>query len=344
VKAEDLNMKRRLPIVIILTVLVAAGVYFYPRWKNDHAPVTKLRFSGNIEAHESQLSFKVQGRIVQLPIEEGQWVQPGALVARLDTDDLRQRVNVDRANLGVRESSLALTKAGTRHQEVQAAQQAMLQAQADLDQRKLDFARAQQLFAKDAISAQDRDIADTNLKRSQAAFQQAKERYDQAVEGSRKEEIAVAEANVKQARESLGLSRITLDNATLLAPTAGVITVRQAEIGEVVSPGTPVATLADLDHLWLRAYVPETDLGKIRWGQAATIRTDTYPSKTYKGRISFISPQAEFTPKSVQTFQERVTLVYRIKIDVENPNHELKPGMPADAEVDLNSNTGAGVQ
>jgi HlyD family secretion protein len=337
-------MKRRLPILIIVAALVAAGVYFYPRWKNDHAPVTKLRFSGNIEAHESQLSFKVQGRIVQLPIEEGQWVEPGALVARLDTDDLRQRVNVDRANLGVRESSLALTLAGTRHQEVQAAQQAMLQAQADLDQRKLDFARAQQLFAKDAISAQDRDVADTNLKRSQAAFQQAKERYDQAVEGARKEEIAVAEANVKQARESLGLSRITLDNATLLAPTAGVITVRQAEIGEVVSPGTPVATLADLDHLWLRAYVPETDLGKIRWGQAATVKTDTYPGKTYKGRISFISPQAEFTPKSVQTFQERVTLVYRIKIDVENPNHELKPGMPADAEIDLNANAGAGAQ
>jgi HlyD family secretion protein len=319
-------------------------VYFYPRWKNDHAPVTKLRFSGNIEAHESQLSFKVQGRIVQLPIEEGQWVEPGALVARLDTDDFRQRVNVDRANLGVRESSLALTKAGTRHQEVEAAQQAMLQAQADLDQRKLDFARAQQLFAKDAISAQDRDVADTNLKRTQAAFQQAKEHYDQAVEGARKEEIAVAEANVKQARESLGLSRITLDNATLLAPGAGVITVRQAEIGEVVSPGTPVATLADLDHLWLRAYVPETDLSKIRWGQEAGIHTDTYPNKTYKGRISFISPQAEFTPKSVQTFQERVTLVYRIKIDVENPNHELKPGMPADAEIDLNSNAGAGAQ
>jgi HlyD family secretion protein len=337
-------MKQRLPILIILAALVAAGAYFYPRWKNNHAPVTKLRYSGNIEAHESQLSFKVQGRIVELPIEEGQAVTLGALIARLDPVDFRQRVNVDQANLKVRESSLALTLAGTRHQEVEAAQQAMLQAQADLDQRKLDFARAQQLFAKDAISAQDRDIADTNLKRSQAAFQQAKERYDQAVEGARKEEIAVAEANVKQARESLGLSRITLDNATLLAPGAGVITVRQAEIGEVVSPGTPVATLADLDHLWLRAYVPETDLGRIRWGQAATIRTDTYPGKTYKGRISFISPQAEFTPKSVQTFQERVTLVYRIKIDLENPNHELKPGMPADAEIDLGSTSSAGAQ
>jgi len=114
-----------------------------------------------------------------------------------------------------------------------------------------------------------------------------------------------------------------------------VITVRQAELGEVVVPGTPVVTLADLDHIWLRAYIAETDLGRIRWSQEATITTDTYPGRQYRGRVSFISSSAEFTPKSVQTYKERVTLVYRIKIDVENPNRELKPGMPADAHVDL---------
>jgi len=114
-----------------------------------------------------------------------------------------------------------------------------------------------------------------------------------------------------------------------------VVVVRDAEPGEVVAPNTPVATIADLDHLWLRAYVSETDLGRVRWRQEATVRTDTFPGKTYRGRISFISDKAEFTPKSVQTFKERVTLVYRIKIDVENPNHELKPGMPADATIEL---------
>jgi HlyD family secretion protein len=154
-------------------------------------------------------------------------------------------------------------------------------------------------------------------------------------EGSRPEEIAIAHANVKAARESLGLSRINLEYTTLRAPSAGVIAVRQAELGEVVSPGTPIVTLTDLDHVWLRAYVAETDLGRIHYGQQATIRTDTYPGKTYNGRISFIADKAEFTPKSVQTFKERVTLVYRIKIDVENANHELKPGMPADAYIDL---------
>jgi HlyD family secretion protein len=113
--------------------------------------------------------------------------------------------------------------------------------------------------------------------------------------------------------------------------------VRQAELGEVVGPGSPVMTLADLDHIWLRAYIAETDLGRIHWGQDAVITTDTYPGKQYHGRISFISSSAEFTPKSVETYKERVTLVYRIKIDIDNPLHELKPGMPADAHVQLDA-------
>ena len=104
-----------------------------------------------------------------------------------------------------------------------------------------------------------------------------------------------------------------------------------------MAPGTPVVTLADLDHVWLRGYISETDLGRIRWGQPATLRTDTYPDKPYRGRVSFIASKAEFTPKSIETHRERVTLVYRIKIEVENPNHELKPGMPADAVIETTS-------
>jgi HlyD family secretion protein len=330
-------MKRRIPILMLLAGLAVAGYYLYPRFFAEKTPPNQLQVSGNIEAHESQLSFKVQGRVVELPIEEGQWVEAGALIARLDDADFRQKVNIDEANLRVRESNLSLTLAGTRQQEVDAAKQRVAETEADLAQKKLDFERAQVLFRKDAISAQDRDLAETALKRSQASYEQSKERYNEAVEGSRKEEIAIAQANVKQARANLGLSRINLDYTRLQAPTAGVISVRQAELGEVVSPGTPIVTLADLDHVWLRAYISETDLGKIKWGQDATIRTDTYPDKTYHGRISFISPKAEFTPKSVQTFKERVTLVYRIKIDVDNPHHDLKPGMPADAQIDLAS-------
>lgn len=328
-------MKRSLPILIVLAAAIAASVYFYPRLSRKTEPPTQLTLSGNIEAHESLVSFKVPGRIVELPVEEGQGVAPGALLARLDDADYKQRVRMGEATVNVRESNLSLMLAGTRKQEVSASEQTMINAQADLDEKTLEYERAQRLFGKDELSAQDRDLANTALKRAEATFRAAQQRYNEAVEGTRKEDIAIARANLKQADADLGLSRVNLDYTTLRAPAAGVITVRQAELGEVVIPGTPVVTLADLDHIWLRAYIAETDLGRIRWGQQATITTDTYPGKQYPGRISFISSSAEFTPKSVQTYKERITLVYRIKIDVDNPNHELKPGMPADARINL---------
>jgi HlyD family secretion protein len=328
-------MKRLIPVLVLLVVAIAAGVYFYPRLTKKPAPVNEITLSGNIEAHESLVSFKVPGRIAELPVEEGQQVAEGALLARLEDADYKQKVRIDESSVRVRESSLALTLAGTREQEVKASQQSVLDAQADLEQKKLDNDRAQRLFSKDEISAQDRDLAATALKRSEAITKAAQQRYNEAVEGSRKEDIAIARANLTEAGANLGLSRINMGYTVLRAPSAGVITVRQAELGEVVAPGSPVVTLADLDHIWLRAYIAETDLGRIHWGQEATVTTDTYPGKQYYGRISFISSSAEFTPKSVQTYKERVTLVYRIKIDIDNPNHELKPGMPADARLQL---------
>jgi HlyD family secretion protein len=331
-------MKRVIPVVILLAAAIAAGVYYFPRLMDKPAPVNQLTLSGNIEAHESLVGFKVPGRIVELPVEEGQQVTQGALLARIDDADLQQKVRVDEATVRVRESSLALTLAGTRSQEVKAAQQSMIDAEADQNQKILDNERARQLFAKDEVSAQERDQAATALKRAEAIFKAAQQRYNEAVEGSRKEDIVIARANLNQANASLGLSQVNLSYAVLRAPSAGVVTVRQAELGEVVAPGSPVVTLANLDHIWLRAYVAETDLGRIAWGQNVTVTTDTYPGKRYHGRISFISSDAEFTPKSVQTTKERVTLVYRIKIDIDNPNHELKPGMPADARIDLNAN------
>jgi HlyD family secretion protein len=328
-------MKRLIPVVILLAAAIACGVYFYPRFAGKPAPANQLTLSGNIEAHESLVSFKVPGRITELPVEEGQQVEQGALLARLEDADYKQRVRVDEAGVRVRESDLALTLAGTREQEVKAAQQSMIDAQADLEQKKLDNDRAQSLFAKDEVTAQERDLAATAVKRAEAIFKAAQQRYNEAVEGSRKEDIAIARANLNQASANLGLSQVNLDYTILRAPSTGVITVRQAELGEVVAPGSPVVTLADLDHIWLRAYIAETDLGSIHWGQEATVTTDTYPGKQYHGRISFISSNAEFTPKSVQTNKERVTLVYRIKIDIDNLNHELKPGMPADARIVL---------
>jgi HlyD family secretion protein len=197
---------------------------------------------------------------------------------------------------------------------------------ADLELKKADFSRADTLLKTGSGTAQVRDQTYAALRQSTAALER-----DQALRSAAERQVDLAKANIHNAEEALKMAQIVLGYTTLRAPFDGVITVRQAELGEIMAPGTPVVTLADLDHIWLRAYINEPDIGKIRLGQSAIVRTDTYPGKTYRGHVSFISSNAEFTPKSVETHAERVTLVYRIKIDIDNPSHELVPGMPADA-------------
>ncbi len=331
-------MKRKIPFILLVLAVGTAAYYSLarPRLRGSAAERGKvLKLSGNIETHESVVGFKVPGRIVELPVEEGQWVDKDTLIAQLDQDDYRQQLALDEAALRVQKEQLDLALAGSRRQEIEAAEEVLNAAKADLGQKKLDYTRADTLYREQVGSQQVRDQAETNLKTAQANVDRAQQQYNELLEGTRREQIDINRAAVTQAAQKLKLSRIDLGYTELRAPKGGVILVRQAELGEVVAPNTPVVTLGDLDHVWLRAYIPETDLGRVHWGQSAVIRTDSSPGKAYNGRISFISDRAEFTPKSVQTFKERVTLVYRIKIDVENPNHELKPGMPADAEIQL---------
>jgi HlyD family secretion protein len=327
-------MNKRIPVIIIAAVAVMIGGYLYVRSLADPTADNRLRIAGNIEAHESIISFKVPGRIVELPVHEGQYVNKGDLLARLDDDDYRQQVSVDEATARTREAELKLALAGSRKQEIRAAKQSLIDAESDLQLKRAEFRRRESLLREQAVSQEDVDSAETLMKRAEATYRRVKENYDEIVEGTRKEEIAVRRANLQLAQEHLEMSRVNLSYTVLSAPVSGVVLVRQAELGEVVSPGTPVVTIADVDHLWMRGYINETDLGRVRWDQPATVRTDTYPDQEYHGRVSFIASQAEFTPKSVETYKERVTLVYRVKIDLENPNHELKPGMPAEAVID----------
>lgn len=319
-------MKTRVILWVVVLLLGVGAWTGYSLFFNDaHAP-DNLLVSGNIEAHESVVSFKaVQSRVVELPFDEGEWVKAGTLLARLDDGDYRQQVAINEAALRVQEQQLT-----SAMQKLEAARATITNDNADLAQKNIDYGRSQKLWNEKVISGDQRDHTDTALKQSNAAMQR-----DVAMERSAQQDIEVAKANIRNATENLKLATIMLGYTTLRAPFSGVILTRQTELGEVMQPGTPVVTLADLDHVWLRAYVAETDLGRIRWGQAATVHTDTYPDRAYPGQISFISSEAEFTPKSVETHKERVTLVYRIKIDVENPRHELKPGMPADATIHL---------
>jgi HlyD family secretion protein len=327
-------MKRILMVLLAGSALIVV-VYVYLGTTPQRTADSALKLSGNIEAHESVVSFKVQGRIVELPIEEGRYVKQGDLLARLDDDDYRQQVSVDEATVRAREAELDLALAGSRTQEIQEAKQNLVDAQADLELKQQELRRRRALLPEQGVSREDVDMVTTEVKRARATYERVKQHYGQIVEGTRKEQIVVNRANLQLAREMLEMSRVKLGYTVLKAPISGVVLVRQAELGEVVVPGTPVVTVADLDHLWLRGYVSETDLGRIRWGQPATVHTDTFPQTTYPGRVSFISSEAEFTPKSVETHKERVTLVYRVKIDLDNPNHELKPGMPADAVIEM---------
>jgi len=280
--------------------------------------------SGNIEAHESILSFKgVQSRIVELPFDEGQTVKAGTVIARVDDSDYRQQVAIAEAALDERNRQLDVAE-----QNVDATRRTVVSDEAEVTLRELEFDRAQTLLTKGAGTTDARDVAQTALKQAHAALER-----DKALEAAADRSVALAIAAIKTARANLDLSKITLGYTTLVAPFDGVVLVRQAELGEVVSPGAAIVTLADVDHVWLRAYINETDIAKIRLGEAATVTTDSFPGKEYPGRVSSIAEQAEFTPKSVETHAERVTLVYRIRIDIDNPTHELVPGLPADASI-----------
>jgi HlyD family secretion protein len=309
-------------------VLVGGGVAAWwnyaalARWLTASDKALTIQVSGNIEAHQSVLGFKtVQSRIVELPFNEGRWVKAGTLISRLDDSDYRQQVTIAEAALDVQRHQLAAAE-----QNLAAAKKTVESDAADQELAKVEFSRADNLMQKGAGTIEARDVTSATLKKSNAAVER-----DQALEKSAERQVELAMANIHNAEEALKLAKIVLGYTTLAAPFDGVITVRQAELGEIMVPGTPVVTLADLDHIWLRAYINETDIGKIRLDQSAVVKTDTYPGKSYQGRVSFISSAAEFTPKSVETHAERVTLVYRIKIDIDNPTHELVPGMPADA-------------
>lgn len=249
--------------------------------------------------------------------------------------------------------------AGSRPQEVAAAEAVFRSAAADAQRAEADYGRYKGLYAKALISAQQFDAARTTCEVAQARQREAEERLKLVQEGPRREEIDQARATAAQAREQYGLikkgprkeaidqararleqakqalavAETRLGYATLVAPLSGVVLSKNVESGEYVAAGTPVVTVGDLEHVWVRAYINETDLGRVKVGQRVRVATDTYPGKVYEGHISFVASQAEFTPKNVQTTKERVKLVYRVKVDILNPNMELKPGMPADADI-----------
>ena len=293
----------------------------------------EMVLSGNIEVTDAQLGFKVPGRVVERLVSEGDRIKAGQLVARLDDAEQKEELAFRRAELAAAEAALAALEAGSRPQEIAAAEAALHSAEAERDRARLDFARQQELRGKDAIADRELEASQAGLKVAEARGSEAAERFKLVQAGPRSEDIAQGRARVEQARAAVALAETQVANTRLVSPLTGIVLSDSIEPGEYVSPGTPVATVADIAHVWLRAYVNQTDLGRIRLGQKIAVHTDTFPDKSYEGTVGFIASEAEFTPKTVQTTKERVKLVFRIKIDLANPDDELKPGMPADATI-----------
>jgi HlyD family secretion protein len=279
---------------------------------------------------------------------------------KTSTDDINQA----EANLRAVQFRLSQLLNGSRPQEIGQARAEVDQAKSELEKEEKSVERAENLYERKVISAKEWDVSKATYEVALARHKKVNELYALVKEGPRREEIDQAKAEVERAKASLSLARskslqtkvyrrdlevtkaqikeakaaleVTkrqLEYSEVLAPISGVVLVKSAEVGEYVSPGATVLTIADLDHVWLKAYVDETDLGQVKLGQKVRVKTDTFPNKGYEGKVSFISSEAEFTPKQVQTQKERVKLVYRIKVDIENLKRELKPGMPADGEI-----------
>jgi len=322
--------------LLAITALVAI---FIAQNNALHDP-NMIIFSGNIEVTEVELAFEIPGRVTERVVSEGQRVNKGQIVAYLNTEQLSQEVALRQAELRISQAVLLELKEGFLPEEIAQAEAKVRQADAFFSRLASDYERQKKLFDGDVISSREFDISNSSFEVARAKVTEAQENLALLNRGIRPEKIAQAEANVSKSYQALGISETRFNYATLQSPISGYVLSDNVESGEFASPGTPIVTIGNLNDVWLRGYIDERDLGKVQLGQSVKVTTDSYPDKKYEGRVVFISPEAEFTPKNVQTEKERVKLVYRIKVDVSNPNLELKPGMPADGLIVLNEESG----
>lgn len=296
----------------------------------DHAASGNILLSGTVEARETDLAFQVPGRIAALDVDEGDAVAAGQRVARLDPSDYALAAARADAEAEASRAALALLEAGSRPQEVKVAEAAAAQAEAQLKFARAETRRVAKLVPRQLASQDQLDRVRLQEDVAGTSLAQARQQLALVKEGPRKEEIARARAAYQGLQQAAAVARRQLGYVDLTSPEAGRVTVRLAEPGEVVTVGQTVLRVDAVAHPWVRAYVNEKDLPRLRLGQAAQVKADGLPGKTFTGRLSFISPEAEFTPKTVETRELRVDLVYRIKVEVDNPQGELKIGMPVD--------------
>jgi HlyD family secretion protein len=325
-------MKKSVAIVVI-ALTAAAMVFLSARYFRKGGEENVLLLSGNMEVTETNTGFKPAGKVIDLLMVEGQSVRKGDLLARLDNAELTSTVAQQRAALQEAEARLAELEAGSRPQEIEQAKADVQTQEAELFRIKKDYQRSEMLYDNGAIPSAQFDAAKSAFESRAAQLRRAAEQLSLTREGPRKESIEAAAYRVRQARAQLRVAEERLNDTLIYAPFSGVILRKNVELGETVAQGVPVYTIGDLANPWIKVYVKEEKLGLVKLGQKAQVTTDTYRGKVYNGWVSFISSEAEFTPKNVQTQEERVKLVFGVKVLVENVNNELKPSMPADVRI-----------
>ena len=307
-----------------------------------------LRVSGHVEATEVRLAPEMGGRVLSLNVKEGDRIQTGAVVLTIDATDLQLAIARAKTERASAEAQLRLVRASARSEDVKQAEAQVEAAKADipaaraeLDAATADLQRFDLLLSRKSGSQKQRDDAATRRDVASARVEAAQKRVEAAEAtlarvkaGARREEVAVAESRIATAQAAIASLEDQLKDATLVSPVSGVVTEKLTEMGEMVAPRAPVAVVADLDHAWADVYVPEPAVPRIALGQPATLFTDA-GGAGLTGTVTFISPKAEFTPRNVQTADERAKLVYRIRVSVDNSGGVLKQGMPVDAELAL---------
>jgi HlyD family secretion protein len=329
-------MKKKIIKIIILLLVLSAGAFGYLQWqKNKQAESSSpLKIYGFIDVRDAALAFPAEERITEILVEEGQKVQPGQLLARQRMNLLESAITELEAKIAAQKEMVNRLVNGNRPQEIAQARAEVEAARVRADNVKQVLERLEKTSGSGATSVQDLDDAKSKLKVELAQLKVREKALNLILEGSRQEDIAAAKHQLEALRANLDQLNIRLGDMTLVSPSAGTIQSRILEVGELAGPSKPVLSLALTDSKWVRAYLPEPMLGKVKVGMKARIFSDSYPDQPIPGRVDFISPVAEFTPRAVATEELRTKLVYETRVYAEDREDRLRLGMPVTVTID----------
>lgn len=310
-------------VVVVIVALIGGGTWWYQSRQNNG-----LTLYGNVDIRTVNMSFRVGGRLQSLSVDEGDAIKQGQTLGELDKAPFENALMQAKANVATAQAQYDLMMAGYRAEEIAQAAAAVKQAQAAYDYAQSFLLRQQGLWSKRLLSANDLENAKSSRDQALATLKSAQDKLSQYRAGNRPQEIAQAKANLEQAQAQLAQSTLDLQDTVLTAPSDGTLLTRAVEPGSMLSAGSTVLTLSLTRPVWVRAYVDEKNLSQAQPGREILLYTDGRPDKPYHGKIGFVSPTAEFTPKTVETPDLRTDLVYRLRIIVTDADDSLRQGMP----------------